>query len=56
MNFKKYKPISKFPSVIRELNFVFDKNVQYNKIEELILNNSKSKKSIVNIFLQKINN
>ena len=53
MNFKKYKPISKFPSVIRELNFVFDKNVQYNKIEELILNNSKSK-NLINMSLSDV--
>ena len=53
MNFKKYKLISKFPSVIRELNFVFDKNVQYNKIEELILNNSKSK-NLINMSLSDV--
>lgn len=53
MNFKKYKPISKFPSVIRELDFVFDKNVQYNKIEELILNNSKSK-NLINMSLSDV--
>ena len=46
LGFKKYKTISKYPSVNRELNFLFDKEVKYKSIEDLILNNSKSKNLI----------
>ncbi|MDA1019168.1 MAG: phenylalanine--tRNA ligase subunit beta [Bacteroidetes bacterium] len=44
--FKKYKPISKFPSVNRELNFLFNKEIKYNDIQNLVFNNSKSKNLI----------
>ena len=44
--FNKYKTISKFPSVNRELNFLFNNDTQYNEVEELIFRNSKIKNLI----------
>ena len=34
--FKKYKPLSKFPTVYRDLAFILDKNVTYSDIKELV--------------------
>ena len=53
LGFKKYKTISKYPSVNRELNFLFDKEVKYKSIEDLILNNSKSK-NLINMSLSDV--
>ncbi len=36
--FKKYKPLSKFPTVYRDLAFILDKNVTYSDIKELLFN------------------
>ena len=44
--FHKYKNISKFPSVNRELNFLLDNDIQYSEIEILLLQTSKIKKLI----------
>jgi phenylalanyl-tRNA synthetase beta chain len=44
--FHKYKNISKFPSVNRELNFLFDNDILYSEIEILLFQNSKIKKLI----------
>ncbi|MGY8945743.1 MAG: phenylalanine--tRNA ligase subunit beta [Flavobacteriales bacterium] len=44
--FNKYKTISKFPSVNRELNFLFNNDTQYNEVEEFIFRNSKIKNLI----------
>jgi len=41
--FKKYKTLSKYPSVKRELNFLIDKKINYNSIEKLILDQSNIK-------------
>ena len=53
LGFKKYKTISKYPSVNRELNFLFDKEVKYKSIQDLILNNSKSK-NLINMSLSDV--
>ena len=42
----KYINISKFPSVNRELNFLFNNDIQYSEIEILLFQNSKIKKLI----------
>ena len=42
----KYMNISKFPSVNRELNFLFNNDIQYSEIEILLFQNSKIKKLI----------
>ena len=36
--FKRYQPVSKFPTVNRDLAFVFDKNQTYSEIKNLIKN------------------
>ena len=43
LEFKKYKGLSKFPSVKRELNFLLDNQVKYNSIKKLILDKSNIK-------------
>lgn len=43
LEFKKYKGLSKFPSVKRELNFLLDDQVKYNSIKKLILDKSNIK-------------
>ena len=43
IEFKKYKGLSKFPSVKRELNFLLDNKVKYNSIKKLILDQSNIK-------------
>jgi len=35
-DFKKYKPLSKFPTVYRDLAFILDKNVTYSDIKESV--------------------
>ncbi|MGY8949025.1 MAG: phenylalanine--tRNA ligase subunit beta [Flavobacteriales bacterium] len=42
----KYMNISKFPSVNRELNFLFNNDIHYSEIEILLFQNSKIKKLI----------
>ena len=42
-DFIKYKQLSKFPNVKRELNFLLENNVKYNEIESYILNQSNIK-------------
>ena len=43
IEFNKYKGLSKFPSVKRELNFLLDDQVKYNSIKKLILDKSNIK-------------
>ena len=40
MKFKKYSPISKFPTVNRELNFLIDTKIDFSSIQKLIMKQS----------------
>ena len=55
--FHKYKNISKFPSVNRELNFLLDNDIQYSEIEILLFQTSKIKKltsmSLSDVYIDK---
>jgi phenylalanyl-tRNA synthetase beta chain len=55
--FHKYKNISKFPSVNRELNFLLDNDIQYSEIKILLFQTSKIKKltsmSLSDVYIDK---
>ena len=36
-NFQKYKPLSKFQSVEKDMSFIIDKNIEYSQIKDLLM-------------------
>jgi len=49
-NFQKYKSISKFQSVNKDMAFIFDKNINFSEIEDLILKSKIKNLTSVNLF------
>tara|TARA_B100001094_G_scaffold331035_1_gene398039 strand:+ start:9911 stop:12325 length:2415 start_codon:yes stop_codon:yes gene_type:complete len=49
-NFQKYKRISKFQSVNKDMAFIFDKNINFSEIEDLILKSKIKNLTSVNLF------
>ena len=49
-DFQKYKPVSKFQSVNKDMAFIFDKNINFSEIEDLILKSEIKNLNSVNLF------
>ena len=49
-NFQKYKPISKFQTVNKDMAFIFDKNINFSEIEDLILKSNIKNLNNVDLF------
>jgi phenylalanyl-tRNA synthetase beta chain len=49
-DFQKYKPVSKFQSVNKDMAFIFDKNINFSEIEDLILKSEIKNLTSVNLF------
>ena len=49
-NFQKYKRVSKFQSVNKDMAFIFDKNINFSEIEDLILKSNIKNLNSVNLF------
>ena len=48
--FKKYKPISKFQEVSKDMAFIFDKNISFSQIKDLILKSQIKNLTDINLF------